>query len=34
MNDYDGRLDFVPTSKDTVFGRYSLGTDFLNGTQF
>ncbi len=33
MNDYDGRLDFVPTSKDTVFGRYSLGTDFLNGTQ-
>jgi Carboxypeptidase regulatory-like domain len=32
-NDYDGRLDFVITSKDTVFGRYSLGTDFLNGTQ-
>jgi hypothetical protein len=33
MNDYDARLDFVATSKDTVFGRYSLGTDFLNGTQ-
>ncbi|MGA2740100.1 MAG: TonB-dependent receptor [Bryobacteraceae bacterium] len=33
MNDYDARLDFVLTSKDTVFGRYSLGTDFLDGTQ-
>ena len=33
MNDYDARVDFVATSKDTVFGRYSLGTDFLNGTQ-
>lgn len=32
-NDYDARIDFVATSKDTVFGRYSLGTDFLNGTQ-
>ena len=32
-NDYDARLDFVVTSKDTVFGRYSLGTDFLNGTE-
>jgi hypothetical protein len=32
-NDYDARLDFVATSKDTIFGRYSLGTDFLNGTQ-
>jgi len=32
-NDYDARVDFVATSKDTVFGRYSLGTDFLNGTQ-
>lgn len=32
-NDYDARLDFVATSKDTVFARYSLGTDFLNGTQ-
>jgi hypothetical protein len=31
-NDYDARLDFVATSKDTIFGRYSLGTDFLNGT--
>lgn len=33
MNDYDARLDFVATSKDTIFARYSLGTDFLNGTQ-
>jgi hypothetical protein len=33
-NDYDARIDFVATSKDTVFGRYSLGTDFLNGTQY
>lgn len=33
MNDYDARLDFVATAKDTVFGRYSLGTDFLNATQ-
>lgn len=32
-NDYDARLDFVATSKDTLFGRYSLGTDSLNGTQ-
>jgi hypothetical protein len=32
-NDYDARLDFVVTSKDTVFARYSLGTDFLNGTE-
>ncbi len=32
-NDYDARVDFVATSKDTIFGRYSLGTDFLNGTQ-
>lgn len=32
MNDYDARLDFVATSKDTVFARYSLGTDFLDGT--
>jgi hypothetical protein len=32
-NDYDARIDFVATSKDTVFGRYSLGTDFLNGTE-
>jgi len=32
-NDYDARLDFVVTSHDTVFARYSLGTDFLNGTE-
>jgi hypothetical protein len=34
MNDYDARVDFVATSKDTVFGRYSLGTDFLNNVPF
>jgi len=32
-NDYDARLDYVMSSKDSVFARYSLGTDFLNGTQ-
>jgi len=32
MNDYDARVDFVATSKDTIFARYSLGTDLLNGT--
>ena len=31
-NDYDARLDFVATSKDTIFARYSLGTDYFNGT--
>lgn len=32
MNDYDGRVDWVVSSKDTVFARYSLGQDFLNNT--
>jgi hypothetical protein len=32
MNDYDARLDFVISSKDTVFARYSLGTDSLANT--
>jgi len=32
MDDYDGRVDFVLTSKDTIFGRYSLGTDSLSNT--
>lgn len=32
MNDYDGRVDWIATSKDTVFARYSLGQDFLNNT--
>lgn len=34
MNDYDGRLDWVISSKDSVFGRYSLGQDFLNNVPF
>jgi len=34
MNDYDARLDFVVSSKDTVFARYSLGDDFLNNVPF
>lgn len=33
MNDYDARLDYVLSSKDTIFARYSLGTDLLNGTE-
>lgn len=32
MDDYDGRVDFVITQKDTVFARYSLGDDFLDNT--
>ena len=32
-NDYDARLDYAMSSKDSIFARYSLGTDFLNGTQ-
>jgi hypothetical protein len=32
LNDYDARLDFVATSKDTIFARYSLGTDSLINT--
>jgi hypothetical protein len=32
MDDYDARLDFVATSKDTIFARYSLGDDFLDNT--
>jgi Carboxypeptidase regulatory-like domain len=32
QNDYDARLDFVATSKDTIFARYSLGTDSLANT--
>lgn len=34
MNDYDARVDFVATSKDTVFARYSLGDDFLDNVPF
>jgi len=32
LNDYDGRLDWNLSSKDTVFGRYSIGDDFLHNT--
>ncbi len=32
LNDYDGRLDWNATSKDTVFARYSIGDDFLHNT--
>ncbi len=32
QDDYDARLDFVATSKDTLFARYSLGDDFLKNT--
>jgi hypothetical protein len=31
-DDYDARIDFVATSKDTLFARYSLGDDFLQNT--
>ncbi|HUA14449.1 MAG TPA: TonB-dependent receptor [Verrucomicrobiae bacterium] len=34
MDDYDARLDFVATSKDSLFARYSLGQDFLNNVPF
>jgi len=29
MNDYDARVDFVASSRDSFFARYSLGTDEL-----
>ncbi len=32
LNDYDARLDFIATSKDSIFARYSLGDDFLDNT--
>ncbi len=31
-DDYDARIDFVATAKDTIFARYSLGTDSLKNT--
>lgn len=34
MNDYDARLDWVATSKDSVFARYSLGDDFLDNIPY
>lgn len=33
-NDYDARVDFVASSKDTIFARYSLGGDFLNNVPY
>jgi len=32
QDDYDARVDFIATSKDTIFARYSLGDDFLVNT--
>jgi hypothetical protein len=34
QDDYDARVDFVATSKDTIFARYSLGDDFLVNTPY
>jgi hypothetical protein len=34
QDDYDARVDFNATSKDTIFGRYSLGDDFLVNTPY
>lgn len=34
MNDYDARLDFAATSKDSFFARYSMGQDFLNNVPY
>jgi hypothetical protein len=34
QDDYDARVDFNATSKDTVFARYSLGDDFLVNTPY
>jgi hypothetical protein len=32
LDDYDARLDFVLTPKETIFARYSLGDDLLTVT--
>jgi len=32
LNDYDGRLDWNATAKDTVFARFTTGDDFLHNT--
>jgi hypothetical protein len=34
MNDYDARLDWTATAKDTLFARYSIGQDFLHNTPY
>jgi len=34
LNDYDARVDWTATSKDSVFARYSLGQDFLQNIPF
>lgn len=34
MDDYDARIDFNATSKDTIFARYSLGQDYLDNVPY
>lgn len=34
MNDYDARVDWTASAKDTLFARYSLGQDFLNNVPY
>ena len=34
LNDYDARLDWTLTGKDSVFARYSMGDDFLNNIPY
>jgi hypothetical protein len=34
LDDYDARLDYVISSRDSIFARYSLGTDFLNNIPY
>lgn len=32
FNDFDGRIDWIATKKDTLFGRYSYGQDIFTKT--
>ncbi len=34
LNDYDARVDWNASTKDTVFARYSLGQDFLDNIPY
>jgi hypothetical protein len=34
QDDYDARVDFIATSKDSIFARYSLGDDSLANTPY
>ncbi|HTW48288.1 MAG TPA: TonB-dependent receptor [Acidobacteriaceae bacterium] len=34
MNDYDVRVDWSASSRDSLFVRYSMGDDFLNATTY